>query len=173
MMNGYSNVIGKKDLFAIQYSIEEVKKPYIWGHICYWINGMMVGDIVPITILSDVFIFLPRIVYDNGNRKHELFYEMDKEKVFYLLSGQAFLDEQKYEEQALNETWARFSIEIGLDVFSGTVVKLIENELDARVIFSNDGKKVYEVYLKKGVIDDIFQCFLNVFNDIYECNVIK
>lgn len=170
-MNGYCNVIGKKDLFAIQYSIEEVRKPYIWGHICYWINGMRVGDIVPITILSDAFIFLPRIVYDNGNRIHELFYKMDKDKVFYFLSGQAFLDDPKYEEQALTEMWARFSIEIGLDVFTGTVVKLIENESYARVIFSDDGKKVYELYLKKGVVDDVFKCFLDTFNDFYECKV--
>ncbi len=159
-------IIGKKNQFAIQYSIEQTKKPYIWGHICYWIQGMMIGDITHTTILSDVFVFLPRIVHDNGNRFHELFYKMNKDKAFYFLSGQAFVDNPKYEEQAIAETWARFSIEIGLDVFSGTIVKLIENESEARIIYSFDGKKVYDLFLKKGIVDDVFEQFLEQFNCI-------
>lgn len=162
------NIIGKKDLFAIQYSIEKIEKPYIWGHICYWINGVMVGDITHTTILSDVFIFLPRIVYDNGNRVHESFYKMNKDKVFYFLSGQAFADNPKYEELATTETWARFSIEIGIDVFSGTIVKLIENESDGRIIFSVDGKEIYDFFLKKGIVDDVFKQFLDQFNALYD-----
>ena len=159
-------IIGKKNQFAIQYSIEQTKKPYIWGHICYWIQGMMIGDITHTTILSDVFVFLPRIVHDNGNRFHELFYKMNKDKACYFLSGQAFVDNPKYEEQAIAETWARFSIEIGLDVFSGTIVKLIENESEARIIYSFDGKKVYDLFLKKGIVDDVFEQFLEQFNCI-------
>lgn len=31
-MKHNDNIIGKKNLFAIQYSIEQTKKPYIWGH---------------------------------------------------------------------------------------------------------------------------------------------
>ncbi len=167
-MKYHDNIIGKKNLFAIQYSIEQTKKPYIWGHICYWINGMMVGDITHTTILSDVFVFLPRIVHDNGNRFHELFYKMNKDKVFYFLSGQAFVDNSKYEELAIAETWARFSIEIGLDVFSGTIVKLIENESEGRIIFSFDGKEIYEFFLKRGIVDEVFKQFLERFNDFYE-----
>ncbi len=168
MMNEYSKLIGKKDLFAIQFKIEEVRNPYIWGHICYWINSMMIGNFESVTILSDVFIFLPHIIYDNGNREHESFYKMDKDKVFYLLSGQAFLNNHKYEEIALTETWARFSIEMGLDVFVGTVVKLIEDKDNARIIFSSDGKEVYDLYLKKGNVEDVFTCFSVQFNAIYD-----
>lgn len=162
------NIIGKRDLFAIQYGVERIKKPYIWGHICYWINGVMVGDITQTTILSDVFIFLPRIIYDNGNRIHELFYTMNKDKVFYFLSGQAFIDNPKYEELATIETWARFSIEIGLDVFSGTTVKLIENERNGRIIFSNDKKEIYEFSLQKGIADNVFERFSEKINGFYE-----
>lgn len=161
-------IIGTKNLFAIQYSIEETKKPYIWGRICYWIHGMMIGDITHTTILSDAFVFLPRIVHDNGNRFHEMFYQMNKDKVFYFLSGQAFVDTPQYEEQAIAETWARFSIEIGLDVFSGTIVKLIENEFEGRIIYSIEGKGIYEFFLKKGIVDDVFKQFSEQLNYFYE-----
>lgn len=167
-MEYYENIIGEKDLFAIQYSIEDIKKTYIWGRICYWINGMVVGDIAHTTILSDVLLFLPRIVCDNGNRVHELFYKMNKDRVFYFLSGQAFVDNPEYEELATAETWARFSIEIGLDVFSETTVRLIENECNGRIIYSVDEKEIYEFFLKKGIVDDVFKRFLKEFNTIYD-----
>jgi predicted transcriptional regulator len=32
-MNHNDNIIGKKNLFAIQYGIEQTKKPYIWAYM--------------------------------------------------------------------------------------------------------------------------------------------
>ena len=93
---------------------------------------------------------------------------LKKEDVLYLLGGQAYLDDDKYEEQALIEMWSRFNIEIGLDVFKGTIVKLIENAKDARVIFFSNNGFLNELYLKKGIIDRVFEIFDEKLNLIYK-----
>lgn len=78
-------IIGEKKKFAIQYEVVEVINQYIYGYICYWINGIQIGDFTSITIISDVFVSLPQIVKDNGNREHEKVFKMEKglvDKVF-------------------------------------------------------------------------------------------
>jgi hypothetical protein len=168
LMCSLEELIGEKDKFAIQYKILGVERPFILGHICYWIKGEPIGDFQSSTILSDVYVFLPRILYNNDNRQHEKLFKMKKEDVLYLLGGQAYLDDDKYEEQALIEMWSRFNIEIGLDVFKGTVVKLIENAKDARVIFFSNNGFLNELYLKKGIIDRVFEIFDEKLNLIYK-----
>lgn len=167
-------MIGEKEKFAIQYEVVEVMNQLILGRICYWIGGIKIGDFDMATILSDSLWFLPQIIKDNGNREHEDFFKMEKEKVYYLLGGQAYLDDyDKYEEIALKETWARFDIGIGLDVFSNTVVKLIDSEKSSRIVFTNDDKVIYDYYLDRGIVDKVFLDFYNEFNGFYEEQVLK
>ena len=164
-----SKIIGKKELFAIQYEITNIEGNFIYGQICYWIKGQRVGDFEETTILSDAFCFLPHIINDNGNREHEGFYNMEMEKVHYLLGGQAYLDDyDRYERQSFEEMWARFNIVIGLDVFCGAFAVLIDGKNNSRMIFSNNNSSVEELYLEKGFVDDIFWAFNNDINELYD-----
>lgn len=167
-----SSLIGNKEKFAIQYEITEVVNQFIYGHICYWIDGIQIGDFDSSTIISDVLIFLPQIIKDKDKREDESFFRMEKERVCYLLGGQAYLDDEKYEEQALNGMWARFDISIDLDVFSDTMVKLIDYLERSRIVFVDNEEFIHECYLKKGIVDDIFYSFYNEFNDLYEKQVV-
>lgn len=160
-------VIGKKSKFAIQFEVIDVVDRFVYGHICYWINEIQVGDFESATILNDVLVFLPRIVKDNGNRKSDRFFDMNKEEVCYLLGGQAYLDDEKYEKIAIEEMWARFSIELGLDVFNGIIIKLIDNEKESRIVFFCN-ENIYEFYLAKGIIDEVIVRFYDEFELIYE-----
>ncbi|MCI5920147.1 MAG: immunity 42 family protein [Roseburia sp.] len=160
-------LIGEKKQFAIQFEIVDVINQFVYGHICYWINEMQIGDFTSTTILSDVLVFLPQIVKDNGNRKHERFFDMKKEEVCYLLGGQAYLDSEKYEEIALKETWARFNIELRLDVFNGVIINLIDDEKKSRIVFSYS-EGIYEFYLERGVVDNVLFCFYKEFDALYE-----
>lgn len=160
-------LIGEKKQFAIQFEVVDVINQFVYGHICYWINEIQIGDFTSTTILSDVLVFLPQIVKDNGKREHERFFDMKKEEVCYLLGGQAYFDSEEYEEIALKETWARFNIELGLDVFNGVIINLIDNEKKSRIVFSNS-EDIFEIYLEKGVVDDVFFCFYKEFDALYE-----
>lgn len=160
-------IIGKKNIFAIQYEIAEVIDRFVYGYICYWVNEIQLGDFSSITILCDVLNFLPLIVKDNGNREDEKFFRMKKENVYYLLCGQAYLDSKEYEEIALEETWARFNIELGLDVFNGVMVKLIDSKQKSRIVFSYD-EDIYEFYLEKGIVDNILWDFYREIDAFYE-----
>lgn len=167
-----NKIIGEKRIFAIQYETVEVTRQFVYGYICYWVNGIQIGDFSSITILCDVLNFLPQIVKDNGNREHKKFFEMEKEKVCYFLGGQAYLDSREYEEIALEEMWARFSIELGLEVFNGVIIKLIDSQQKSRIVFSYD-EDVYEFYLEKGFVDDIFLNFYKEFDAFYETSFEK
>lgn len=160
-------IIGEKKIFAIQYEVVEVTKQFVYGYICYWVNGIQLGDFSSITILCDVLNFLPQIVKDNGNREHEKFFKMEKENVCYLLGGQAYLDSKEYEEIALEEMWARFNIELRLDVFNGVIIKLIDSQQKSRIVFSYD-EDVYEFYLEKGIVDDVLLNFYKEIDALYE-----
>ena len=160
-------IIGEKKIFAIQYEVVEVTNQFVYGYICYWVNGMQLGDFSSITILCDVLNFLPQIVKDNGNREHDKFFEMEKKNVCYLLGGQAYLNSKKYEEIALEEMWARFNIELGLDVFNGVIIKLIDSQQKSRIVFSYHGD-IYEFYLEKGIVDDVMLNFYKEIDAVYE-----
>ena len=92
---------------------------------------------------------------------------MKKENVCYLLGGQAYLDSEKYEEIALKETWARFNIGLGLDVFNDVIINLIDDEKKSRIVFSYS-ENVFEFYLEKGVVDNVLFCFYKKFDALYE-----
>lgn len=161
-------LIGSKDQFAIQYEIIEVVSHFIYGRICYWIDGKQIGNFDLDTIISDVLSFLPSIIQDNEKREHKKFFEMDKEEVYYLLSGQAFFDNEKYAEMALEETWARFNIEVDLDVFGDVFIGLIDSGKMARIIYTDDKNILHEFYLNQGEVDEVFVCFYKELNAFYE-----
>lgn len=63
--------------------------------------------------------------------------------------------------------WARFNIELGLDVFNGVIIKLIDSQQKSRIVFSYD-ENIYEFYLKKGIVDDVLLNFYKEIDALYE-----
>lgn len=101
-------LLGNKENFAIEYEIESTYKQFMYGKICYWIQEKQIGKYDDGETLSDVLLFIPSIVRDNENRKHERFFELEMDKVIYLLSGAAFLEGNiEIEKKANEEQWAR------------------------------------------------------------------
>lgn len=167
-------VIGEQKIFAIQYEIIEVIDKLILGRICYFIEGMQIGNFDEVTILSDSFLFVPQIIKDNGNREHEVFFKMKKEKIYYLLGGQAYLDDyKKYEEIALAETWARFHIDMSLDVLDNMFAVLIDKGDRSRIVFMGNDQLVHDFELDRGVVDKVFLIFYNELNNFYEEQVLR
>ena len=78
------------------------------------------------------------------------------------------MDNEKYEEQAIEEMWARFDINMGLDVFGNTMVKLVDNLERSRIVFVDNNKFLHEIYLEKGIVDEIFICFYSEFSRFFK-----
>ena len=65
--------------------------------------------------------------------------------------------------------WARFDISMNIDIFYNYKVFLVESEEDlARIIFNDRDGLLHQSYIKKGIVDDVFQKFYTDFNKIYD-----
>lgn len=166
------HVIGNKNKFAIQYQITKVHYQFFYGNICCWINNTMLGRYQILATLSDLLLFLPNFVGDCGNRMNDTFYSMQLDDVYYHLSGKIFFEgDEKIEEKACIEQWARFDISFPIDVFRGTMIFLIDDIEMSRIIYS-ENLKISEYFLEKGYVDQILKQLYVEFNDFFEKNCV-
>jgi len=162
-------IIGNKNIFAVEYEITQFYDKCMYGKFCYWIQGIQIGRYDEGTILSDMLWTIPNLVRDNGNREHIIFFDLELEEVFYRLSGKAFLDgNSEYEHNANEEVWARFDICIHVDITEDNYIFLIDNNEDARLIFSLPDKPIQQLYLNSGTVDKVLRRLYDEFNNIYD-----
>lgn len=115
-------------------------------------------------MLSDIFLFLPTIIKDSGNRINETFFYMESENLFYLLSGKAFLEDNiEMEKKATEEQWARFNLSIPLDVLGDVSLFLIDSINDSRIIFIDDKGECFQTYIERGYVDKVY---LQLYNEL-------
>lgn len=158
-----ARILGNKDNFAIQYEITNVFNQYIYGKICYWIQGKQIGKYEEL-LLSDIFLFLPKIIKDSGNRINETFFNMESEKLVYLLSGKAFLEDNiEMEKKANEEQWARFNLSIPLDVLGNVSLFLIDSINNSRIVFIDDKGECFQTYIERGYVDKVY---LQLYNEL-------
>lgn len=159
--------LGNKENFAIQYEVTSVLNQFIYGRLCYWIEGRQIGKYEEI-ILSDILLFLPTIIKDSGNRRHEKFFVMEKQTVFHLLSGAAFLDDnEEIERRANEEKWARFNISIPIGALGDVFMFLIDSNEKSRLIFTDNEVRCLETYIESGYIDKLFLQLYSELDSIY------
>ncbi len=110
------------------------------------------------------------MVNDNGNRGHQKLFELGLKEVFNILSSTLYGEgNPQYNELAEEEMWARFDISMNIDIFYNYKVFLVESEEDlARIIFNDRDGLLHQSYIKKGIVDDVFQKFYTDFNKIYD-----
>lgn len=153
---GEVKFFGSKDKFAIQYEVTNVFNQFIYGKICYWIQGKQIGRYEEI-LLSDMLLFLPTIIKDSGNRINENFFDMDTKKLVHLLSGAAFLeDDVEIEKKANEEQWARFNLSIPLDVLGEVSLFLIDSNKNSRLVFIDDQGECFQTYIERGYVDKLY-----------------
>ncbi|MCM1127897.1 MAG: immunity 42 family protein [Lachnospiraceae bacterium] len=162
-------LLGNKEKFAIEYEIESTYKQFMYGKICYWIQEKQIGKYDDRETLSDILLFIPSIVRDNGNRKHERLFGLKMDKVIYLLSGAAFLDgNMEIEKNANEEQWTRFNISMPVNTFNDTYTFLIDSNEKSRVIFMDNKGECHQSFMDKGYIDKILYQLYMELNSFYE-----
>ncbi|MBP2655797.1 MAG: hypothetical protein H6Q73_3366 [Firmicutes bacterium] len=171
-------IIGKKDRFAVEFELDqEFGGEWLFGRLGFWIENQQIGDYNLGTSLRDVLFQVKSIVRDNGNRSHEELFGLDKIELYKRIKG-ALYDciINEYYQVALDETWARFNVNIPVDVFDGWNLFLVENENleQARLIAVKlDNKEIYESILKKGEFDEIITSLYKELDKLYEIELAK
>ncbi|MDE6253493.1 MAG: immunity 42 family protein [Lachnospiraceae bacterium] len=164
-------LFGNREVFAIElYNIYKYKD-YIYGKIFYWIQGTKLGKNEE-CIISDAVHSLKWMIFDNGNRSHELFYTLNKEKVFFYLSGRAFFSDsgeiqEKIQEKANLESWARFNITIDLVTLNDIDIFLIEGDKYSRIVYSFENEEINEMYIQNGYVEKVLFEVDSLLNEIY------
>lgn len=163
------SIIGDKELFAIEYQVTEAFENFLYGKFCYWIQGMQIGEYDEGTTLSDMLWRIPYLVKDNGNREHKKLFELELKEVFNVLNSTLFGEgNPQYSDISEKEMWARFDICMNVDIFYNYKTFLVEFEDIARIIFSDKDGVLHQIYIKKGIVDDVFQKLSIEFNNIYD-----
>lgn len=160
--------MGNKEVFAIEFNNVCKYENYVYGKIFYWIQGIKLGKNEE-CIIGDAIHSTKWMVFDNGNRRHELFYTLDKKKVFFYLSGRAFFDDSgEIQEKANIESWGRFHIKIDLVTLGNIYIYMIEGDEYSRIIYSFEDEKINEVYIENGYVEKVIlevNSLLNKFLD--------
>lgn len=148
-------VVGNKEVFAIEFNNVCKYENYVYGKIFYWIQGIKLGKNEE-CIIGDAIHSIKWMVFDNGNRQHELFYTLDKNKVFSYLSGRAYYDDlDKFQEKANLESWGRFDIAIDLPTLCNLYIFYIEGNKKSRIIYSSEDEKIDEAYIENGYVEKV------------------
>jgi hypothetical protein len=167
-------LFGNKKSFAIEYNLNtDYGGEWLFGKICYWIDGSRVGDYDLGTSLRDVLIQAKYILNDAGNRFGGILCEIDNEEAFMRLDkffyNEELVDEEKHLVQ-LPDQPARFIIKIPVDIFDNFTIFLIQCDLNSEIIIfkSNDKNIIHKKGLRFGEFDNVFHKFFDSLNDIYE-----
>ncbi|MGE4438999.1 MULTISPECIES: Imm42 family immunity protein [Achromobacter] len=169
---------GDKDRFAITLNLnEDCGGAWLFGRICYWIRGAMVGNYDEGTSLRDVLFQTKYIIGDSGKRFCPPLIDLNKEKAFALIDAVLYgaVDET---HGAINEIDqyissgflpAVLNISVSVDVFDPWKIFLIEGHDKARILYRKFGfTHVEEVILKAGEFDKVFGDAYRYLDCLYE-----
>lgn len=163
---------GDKNSFAVELELDE--EPYgVWlfGHFCYWINGVRVGDYELSTSLRDVLSGLRWVVHDRGNRGGGALCEIPLHEVFSCLDNALYGSEEagSASDTLLPDEPARFEITVPVEVFNDWKVFLIECGEKAFVLLKSFSTgELQSVVIQSGLFDkaiDEAYRFLNVLHE--------
>src|SRR5262245_35407037 len=111
---------GDIHIFAIDVELDEnYGGMWLFGKLCYWINGSQVGDFNLGTSLRDAYFQMKWIVHDCGNRDGGLLCTLPNNVAFLQLDSFLYDSEEVVNNHGVEppESPARFEVKIPIDVF--------------------------------------------------------
>jgi hypothetical protein len=130
-----STLYGKRDRFGIEWQLsEEYGGAWLYGHICFWVGGEVVGDYATPTSLSNLIPILSYPIGDCGNRKSKRFCNMGAEEAFQLMYRAFFDDDFTNPEYVEEEQWARFDISLVTEEFKNWKLYLFDCDAHSRLL---------------------------------------
>lgn len=166
-------LIGDRARFAVEFALDlNYGGVWLFGKICFWIGSQQVGNYDLGTSLRDVLFALVSVLRDAGKRQHDTFFHLPAWLCYQRLNHALYLGATaEEEERAEEEMWARFDLNLQVDVFDEWKIFLVEHETGARVLFAQEDEEpgqAYEVWLRLGEVDAILYEVYQRLDTLYE-----
>lgn len=161
---------GNRLAFGITIGLDDdYGGPWLFGKICYWANGIQIGDYDLGTSLRDVLLQMKWIVNDCGKRHNAELFTLDTdtlcEKLTKALTGRG---DEITQEGATRDTWARFDVRIPVDVFDRWRVFLVDGSEMSRMVICDASDNIWECELPVGEFDRVFLTCYQTLDIAYE-----
>jgi len=165
-------LIGDKKNFAVEYELDPNSGgQWMYGKICYWIEGDKIGEYALGTSLRDVFLQMKYLVHDSGKRSSEVLCSQSPENIFYLLNESIYGDNENVRSE-VPDSPSRFEITIPVDVFDHWKIFLIDCNSYSIVLYKRiEGKEVRSTRLHLGEYDNVITKLYDDLESIYERTV--
>lgn len=160
---------GDKSRFAVEFSVDENHGgTWLYGRLCFWASGSMIGDHGLGTSLRDALFQVEHILRGRQRRSNPSLMLRPAAEVAAMLDDGLFLGTSpSIEETALREEWWRHNVTPPLDVFSGWKLFLVESETDARLIVQSAGRSATEYSLRAGEVDQVLAAVQAALQELY------
>lgn len=151
-------IVGDRKRFAIEYELDnEYGGAWLFGKICYWVFDRCIGNYDLGTSLRDVLFQMTLIIKDSGKRMNDDLFALKANDLYRRLNEALYgtkAESSKYDQLAIEQTWARFDVTMPVDVFDGCKIFLIENQEKSRLIIKQLNREgISEDILTKGEFD--------------------
>jgi hypothetical protein len=145
-----STLYGDKNRFAIEWNLASNHGGgWLFGNICFWIGGELVGDYSTCESLSELIPELKYPVGDCGNRRSQRFCQMPADDAFKLIY-RAFFDMDFVTPEELElESWARFDVSLGTDSFDDWKLYLFDCASYSRLLIGRRSDAGFFEFLRE------------------------
>lgn len=168
-------IFGDKQTFAVELELDENPGgAWLFGHFCYWIGGVRVGDYEVSTSLRDVLAGMKWVVHDCGNRDGGALCGSKPQTIFSRLDASLYGSDECDGDDSfrLPDTPARFEITLAVEVFNEWKAFLVECGDEARLLYRKvDGADATAVTIPTGLFDKATRAAYDYLDQMHEGEV--
>ena len=154
---GETMIFGDPARFAVSITLDDDHGgAWLFGRLCYWINGQRVGDWESGTSLRDTLRDITSIARDRGQRENCGLFHLPAETAFSRLDRTLYGGHDPASEERV-ETASYHDIVPTVDVFFNWKGYLIECEGQARLLYQGPQTGLREFGMDAGVFDQVIR----------------
>jgi hypothetical protein len=160
-------ILGKPDLFAVEFEIEDTSSHWLFGKFCYWIGGCQVGDYSEGTALGVGTPSVEWLVSSQGKRYEPLLFTATALLAFMSIDVPIYGPDEEMGDGLIEiprgeERLGLFKAEADrFDIFRSVKAYLIEGDTSDRLLWKElKREQVHEVFLPKGLFFDVLREFV-------------
>ena len=161
-----SRHVGAKEVFSVEYELDPAvaqDQRWLYGHMCFWVRGNMVGEYEEIATLNVALAVLPELLGNHGKRFDPILFSAPVEEAFSKIFSPLCIDSGQPDDQVARdeELYSRFTaVARGIDIFDNWDAFLIEDQFTGRFLFRRVNSEVREAKIPAGEFDRVLAEFL-------------